>query len=204
MLTQTQTGVIVSADGAVAPVRSGKAGDVIVSELQPRYYEQAYRRNVFSAYAAAQATSLAGTAMVGLQLTNTSTTVNLVITKVAGNIVASSATTTSLVLAAGTGQVAAPTGQTAATRVGNNFLGGAAPQGLATAAATFSNAPVAIFPLLHNTAAIATTGVDQGFLVDFEGSIIVPPQTYVCIAAVGAAVAASGSNLAITWMEVAV
>jgi len=204
MLTQTQTGVIVSADGGVAPVRSGKAGDVIVSELQPRYYENTYRRNTFSAYASAQATSLVGTAMVGLQLTNNSSTVNLVITKVAGNIIVTSASTTSLVLASGSGQVSAPTSQTAATRVGNNFLGAAAPQGLATNAATFTNAPTAMFPLLHNTAAIATNGEDQGFLVDFEGSIIVPPNFYVCIAAVGAAVAAGGSNLAITWIEQAI
>jgi hypothetical protein len=202
MLIQTQTGVTTSADGSPAPMRSGKLGDTIVSELQPRYYEQAYRRNVFTAYASAQATTVAGTAMVGLQLTNNSSTVNLVLMKCAGNIIVTSATTTSLVLAAGTGQVAAPTSQTAATRVGNAYIGGAAPQGLATNAATFSNAPTAVWPLLHNTAAIASTGVDQGFQMDFEGSIIVPPNTYICIAAVGAAVAAGGSNLALTWMEV--
>ena len=202
MLIQTQTGVTTSADGSPAPVRSGKLGDTIVSELQPRYYENTYRKNVFTAYAAAQATSVVGTAMVGLQLTNNSSTVNLVLMKCAGNIIVTSATTTSLVLAQGTGQVAAPTSQTAISRVSNGYIGGAAPQGLATNAATFTNAPAAAWPLLHNTAAIAVTGEDAGFQVDFEGSIIVPPNTYVCIAAVGAAVAAGGANMSLMWCEV--
>lgn len=202
MLMQSQTGVLTSADGSSVPLRSGKTGELVIQELNGRYYEQAYRRNTFTAYAAAQATTVVGTAMVGLQLTNTSSTVNLVLLKCAGNIIVTSATTTSLVLAAGTGQVAAPTGQTAATRVGNAYIGGASPQGLATNAATFSNAPTAVWPLLHNTAAIATTGEDQGFQMDFEGSIIVPPQTYICIAAVGATASAGACNLAISWQEV--
>ena len=52
-------------------------------------------------------------------------------------------------------------------------------------------------------AAISVTGEDPGWSIDFEGAIIVPPQSYVCIAAVGGAVAAAGMNAGIMWAEVA-
>ncbi len=143
--------------------------------------------------------------MIGLQLWNGSPAgtggVNLVVGKCAGNVVVTSASTTSIVLATGSGQVSAPTGQTAATRTGNCYIGGVSSQGLALSAGTFTNAPTALWTLMHNTAAIASTGEDPGFLIDFEGSIIIPPQYYVCVAAVGAAVAASGMNISLTWYE---
>lgn len=207
MLSQTVVGVQPGSDGSLVSQRAGRLGDTIVSELHGRYYEQAYRKNLFTAYCAAQALSVAGTAMVGLQVWNGSPVsggVNLVLLKVGGMIVVTSATVTSLVLATGVGQAAAPSGQTAATRVSNNFIGGANPNALALAAGTFVAAPTALINLMHNTAAIAATGEDAGFVLDLEGSIIIPPQAYVCIAAVGAAVAAAGSNLHLMWEEVPV
>jgi len=197
------------ADGGIAPggLRQGRLGDGIFSELHGRYYEQAYRKNVFTAYCTAQALSVVGTAMVGLQVWNGSPLtngVNLVLLKAAGFIFVTSATTTGIVLASGPGQVSAPTGQTGTSRLSNNFLGGPLPQATATAAATFTNAPTAFWNLMHNTAAIATTGEDNGFQVDFEGSIVVPPQFYVAFAALGAAAAAASTNLSLMWEEVPV
>lgn len=194
-------------DGSQLPIRQGKTGEVNVSELQPRYYEQAYRKNLYTAYAAAQATSLVGTAMVGLQIYNGSPVaggVNLVIMKVGGFVAVTSASATGLVLATGSGQLIAPTGQTAATRVTNNFIGSQSPQGLALTGGTFTNAPTALLALMHNTAAIATTGEDQGYQFDLEGSLIIPPQSYVCVAALGAALSASGGFHHIMWAEVPV
>lgn len=204
MPIQTQVGPQGPATpGTQLPIqRSGQLGDLIVSELQPRYYEQAYRKNVFQARAALQATSLVGTAMVGLQLWNSSSNMNLVITKLGGNIVATSATQTGVVLAAGVGQLAAPTATTAASRQQNNFIGGALGVGVAYNAGTFAAAPGVFQDLLHNTAAIATTGEDMGYYYDMEGSIIVPPQCWIAFAAVGAAGAASSNNHWIQWMEV--
>lgn len=207
MLFNIQTGPSTNADGSLPVARGGKLGDVIVSELHGRYYEQAFRKNLFTAYAAAQATSLVGTAMVGLQLFNGSPItggINLVLLKVGGFIVATSATQTGVVLATGSGQVSAPTGQTAATRVGNNFINASAPQAVATAAGTFTNAPTAFINLLHNTAAIATVGEDAGYNLDLEGSIIIPPQCYVAFAAIGAAGAASSNFHHLMWEEVPV
>ena len=144
--------------------------------------------------------------MVGLQLWNGSgvgTGVNLVLLKTGGMITVTSATTTGIILATGVGQVIAPTGQTAVDSTKNNFIGAGTGAGsLATAAGTFTNAPTGMLTLMHNTAAIAATGEDMGYFVDLEGSIVVPPQNYVAIAALGATVAAAGWTGFLTWEEV--
>lgn len=190
-------------DGSLLPARGGKTGELITADAHGRYYEAAVRGKLFTAYAANQATSLAGTAMVGLQVWNGSPTsggVNLVLLKTGGLLSATASACTGVVLTVGTGQTAAPSGQTAITKVTNNYIGGSNPQALATAAGTFTNAPAAIATLLHNTAAIATTGEDAGYLVDLEGSIIIPPQTYVAIATIGAA--GAGWYGYLMWEEV--
>ena len=186
--------------GTTAVARGGQLGDQIVTELQPRYYEQTYRKNLFGAYFAPGAVSLSQTvAATGLALYNGSTVVNMVLTKVSGYILATSSTTTGLVLASAT---VVPSSTTVADRVGNNFLGGVAPAGSAFKAYTYATAPVALFPLMHNTAAINTVGEDQGFLIDFEGSIIIPPGQSVVVCALGAASASSSTVLGAQWIEV--
>lgn len=179
-------------------------GELGVSEVLPRYAALAMAGQLFTARAALQATSLAGTAMVGLQLWNRSSNKNLVLTKVGGNVVATSATETGIALAFGTQGTAAPSVQTAASSVINNFIGGPAAAALALAAGTFAVAPVAQIDLLHNTAAIASTGEDQGYVVDLEGSIIIPPGGFAAFCALGAAGAASSNNHWMQWAEVPV
>jgi hypothetical protein len=183
--------------------RGGNLGETIVSELHGRYYEQCYRRNLFSAYAAAQTLAAAGTAMTGLALWNGSTTVNLVLTKISLAVIVTSATMTGIGLGTGTAQSAAPTSQTAATKVGSLFLGGAAPQATAMNAGTFTVAPATQLLLAHNTAAINTVGIDQ-LVIDLEGSLIIPPQGYVALTALGAASAAAAVNASFIWEEVPV
>ena len=203
-----QIGPAAGSDGAQLPFRQGRSGEQVVTELHGRYYENTYRKNVFTVYCQAQATtSLTTAACVGLQLWNgspLSNGVNLVLLKTGGYISVTTASLTGLVLASGTGQSTAPTSQTAATAVKNNFLGGSAPQATAISAGTFSAAPTAHISLLHNTAAIATTGEDAGYLIDLEGSIIVPPQSFVAVNTIGAAGSASAWNGWLMWEEVPV
>lgn len=191
--------------GTVLPLRQGINADVIVSELHGRYYEQASRNKLFTAYSAARAITVVGTGMVGLQLWNGSPVVggvNIVLLKTGGMITVTSATTTGIILATGLGQVNAPTAQTAADAVKNNFIGANPPAGVAIAAGTFSNAPTGIMTLMHNTAAIAATGEDVGYLWDLEGSIVLPPQTYCAIAALGTTAAAAAWTGFLMWEEV--
>lgn len=207
MKIENVVGPQATSDGSQQQPRLGRSGEQVITELHGRYYEQAFRKNLFTAYAAGVAISAPGTAMVGLCVWNGSPVgtggVNMALLKVGGMIIVTSASLTSVNLVTGVGQVAAPTSQTAITRVSNNFIGGGAPASTALNAGTFTNAPTALVNLMHNTAAIAVTGEDIGFVLDLEGSIIIPPQCYVAIAG-NAAGAAASANLHLMWEEVPV
>lgn len=206
MEVEGQVGPQFLSDGTVETFRQGRSGEQVVTELHGRYYEQTYRKNVFTAFAASVATSVAGTGLIGIQIWNGSPIangVNLALLKIGGQIAVTSAGVLNLQLATGTGQVVAPTSTTTITSVTNNFIGGQGSQATATNAGTFTNAPTARLSLLHNTVAIAVTGEDAGFMLDLEGSIIIPPQCYVCIVANNNAAAAASCYLYIMWEEVA-
>lgn len=208
ILADTRTGPVIQQDGAGdQPLRQGRLGALIVAAGHGRYYEQTVRKNIFTAYATAQATTAVGTSMVGLQLWNGSPIVggvNLVILKVLTVCFVTSASVTRYTLTTGVGQISAPTSQTAITRVSNNYIGGPGPQATATAAGTFATAPTTFFPLLHNTAAVAATGEDPGGYIDLEGCIVIPPQCYFAFATVGGTAAASSTDHAVMWEEVPV
>lgn len=188
-----------------AAFSQGKQGEIYASNLAPRYYALNYYGKVFGAYAAGVATTVVGTGMVGLQVWNGSSgssAVNLAILRVSGFVTVTSATTTGLAVATGTGQAAAPTGQTGITRSGSNFVGSNyTSQATAYNAGTYTNAPTALFPVLHNTAAIATTGEDAGYSVDLEGQLIIAPGCYVAMAALGATAGTAACFHYISWIE---
>ena len=183
---------------------SGLIGESVVSEVLPRYSSLTKLGKVFTARCALSTLSATGTAMTGLVLWNSSPAgsgVDLHILKCSGDVAVTSASLTGIALAYGKGQASVPGTVTAATSTASDYIGGNVGSGLAYSVATRTNAPVAQFDVLHNTAAIAVTGEDSGFLVDFEGSIVVPPQQYICFVALGAASAASAVNLGIKWAE---
>jgi hypothetical protein len=184
-------------------------GELAISEVMPRYSALAKSGFVFTARGALQTLSAVGTGMTGLIVWNSSPqvgggSVDLHIMKISGDVAVTSASMTGIALARETGQTAAPTGTTAASSYGNNYLGGSAGAGIAYIAATLSTAPVPMFDVMHNTVAIATTGEDQGFYEDLEGSIVVPPGGVICFAALGAASAASAVNVGMMWAELPV
>lgn len=197
---QTTTGFGV---GTTQNLRGGKLGDLISSELHGRYYEQSYNRNLFYGYTTAQTLTAANTTYTGHGLYNGSNSVNLVLLKTAVQVSVTSASMTGIALGYSSGQTVVPTSQTAATGFGNMFLGGAVPQATVFKAATLLVAGIPVFPLMHNTAAIATTGVDQ-ITQDFEGSIIIPPGGVMTLLALGAASAANAVTAAFMWEEVPV
>lgn len=201
-----QVGPSQGGSGAVLALRQGILGDGIVSELHGQYYEATSRGKLFTAYSAGRGLTVPGTGMVGLQLWNGSPIgsggVNLVVLLTGGMITVSSATMTGIILVTGVGQSAAPTAQTAADAVKNNLIGNQSPNATAIAAGTFAAAPTGFLTLMHNTAAIAATGEDPGYLFDFKGGLILPPQTWCGIAALGAASAAAAWTGFIMWEEV--
>jgi hypothetical protein len=191
--------------GTTPTIRQGQLGDVIVSELHGRYYETAYRRNLFNA--AVQGTGIttsAGlvTGYTGLALTNpTTSTVNLVLTKVGYGVNAAPAAVMVVSLAFNTSTSAVT--QTTAITGRNNFLGGAAPQGLAASSVTFPTAPINSH-ILGVIGTNAITGLNETTdVIDLEGSIVMPPGSYIAIVTSTASAATSfwGS---FQWEEVPV
>lgn len=170
---------------------------------QGSLFPSALKKQMFYAYVAPGIVAVPGTAMTGIILWNGNPAVNLVLQRIRLAIVASSATTTGLLLAAGpaANQPLAPTSTLPATQVGTTLISTALPSAGVYSQATVVTTPNVIMPLVHNTAAIGTAGVD-GTFVDFNGDIIIPPFTYVCLAALGASTAAASVAATLLWQEV--
>jgi hypothetical protein len=171
--------------GTTPTLRQGQLADVIVSELHGRYYETSYRRNMFNASTQAAVTTTAGlsTTYTGLALTNpTSSTVNLVLTKVGWAFLGVTVPATTVIGLAFNTSTTAVT-QTTAITGRNNFLGGAAPQGLAASSVTFPTAPILSHILGQITFIATPANVLTGSITlqDLEGSIVMPPGSYISL-----------------------
>ena len=175
-----------SAAGTLTNLRGGQLGDLIVTELQARYYEQTYRKNKFSwsnVAAVTPAATFASTAPTSCIYNPPGSTVNLVLTKVGVAFAAAPAGAVVLALVAGF-NAAVPTGITNGVVI-NNFLGGAPGQGKSASAITLGTAPTPIMPLVGVEAAASIT--PPAIFVDIGGSIVIPPGGYVAINANAAA-----------------
>lgn len=172
---QVQTGIQNNSDGVIITARAGKQGDMLSSELHGRYYEQTYRGNMFGITGAATTTTAGlNTTFTGLAVGNpTGSGVNLVLNKFSVAQLAASAAATVGIMG-GVGSI------TASLTPTSRLIGsGGVSKMLATAGQTIST-PVLI-SLVGSTGSVATTayGVEAGIFVDFEGSIIVPPGSFI-------------------------
>lgn len=187
----------------IAPIGVDRQGAVLISPLHNSRYQQAKRGKYFYANATAGILSAAGTAMTGLILWNGSTTVDLVLDRVQLIVSVTSASLTGIGLGSTVAgaQTTTPATTTAITKTGSTYLGQA--NSLATPYTVATTLAVTtLATLMHNTAAIATTGADA-IVVDLNG-FIVPPYTAVALTALGAASAAAAVSATIFWEEVPV
>ena len=205
--TSGQVGPQVLGDGNSSPIRQTRDGSLTVAESHGRYYEAAYRKNVFTAIAQGTTLTALNTTATGLIVLNPyGSTKNLVLQKTGGFVAVTSASATGVILGYFAQGTSAFTNTTPIT-IASNFLSQLSSGSVAVASSSCSGipaAPLALKNLLHNTAAIATTGEDPGWQVDLEGSIIVPPAFGIVLAATGAASAASALYADISWEEVPV
>jgi hypothetical protein len=194
--------------GVVGTVpRLGNQQDLMVSELHGRYYEQAYRKNLFLAANSAGVTTVAFTSgtttsgLTGVILSNApGNTVNLVLNKIGIAFPVINTTTNSALLACGFNSTTAVTHTTPLTPR-SSFIGvGPTPQGLVDATATVPTAPNTTHLLLSMGSA---TTLPTAAFFDLEGSVILPPGAYACLMT-SAASAASGFAGSISWEEVPV
>ena len=200
----TKIGRITPANTGTNAMRGDQLGGLVISGGE--YKDTTLGGKLFFAYCASQNVALfTATAAIGLQIYNPpSSGVNLVIHKWSCIVWATSATSTGLMLAVASAPVIAPATVTAATLAGRALLTGST--GLAIGACTPSSiatiaAPAAVWPLFHNTAAIASTGAEK-MEGDLEGSFAFAPGTVAVFGALGAAFVTA--NLACIYEEVPV
>ena len=201
MLIQPITGPQSASDGNIAAAaRGGKQGDLIVSELHGRYYEQTYRSNMFSVMTqgtGVTTTAALATTFTGLAVGNPlGSGVNLVINK--------AWVTEFAVGAAATVGVMGGAGSITASLVPQSRLlaSGTLSKATATAGQTIST-PLLICTF-GQTGSLATTGYGLGpaASIDFEGSLIVPPGSF--IASYTAVITTSALQFGYAWEEVPV
>jgi len=196
-------GRITPASSGSNALRGDQLGGLIFSGGD--YEDTTLGGKMFFGYSAGQNVALfSATAAIGLIIVNPLTSgVNMVIYKWAAQIWATSATMTGLVLAVSTNPLGVTT-YAAATLSGRTLIAGSSglPSGgcYACISATVV-APVIVWPLMHNTAAINTVGAEV-IGGDLQGSFAFAPGTAAVFGALGAA--GVTVNLAATWKEVPV
>lgn len=193
-------------DGANLPLRMGRTGEQIVTELHGRYYEQAVRGKLFMAQAIVTAPVIYSTAAGtgGPLLWNPPTSgVNAVLVAVSFGITVVTTVAAALGITGNTGQTAAPSSTTAIDGRSNLFLGACASACTPYRIGTVTNAGGFLLPFasLHTGALTTETGV-VGF-VDLGGSVVVPPGSWASIAASATASTTVGT-FGMIWEEVPV
>lgn len=156
-------------------------------------------KHMFYSHVIGQTLTASNTTYTGHVVSNNSTTVNLRLYRISLVVSVTSASLTGIALAINA-QPATPTSTTVSDSSGNCFLGGAVSKGIGYKAATLANAGTAIFGLMHNDAAIATTGVDS-IMINLNGTIVIPPAYTFHLVALGAASAASAITSSFQWSE---
>ena len=183
------------------PLRGNNLGAVIVED---GYQDKTQAGKHFFAFCGVQDVALyTATAAIGMIIYNPSTSgVNMIPKLWSANVTITSAAMTGMVMCVSP-QLITPTTVTAATLTGKSLLTGST--GLtvgectAYSIATIITAPVIVWPLFTNYAAVQTTGAIQ-MNGDLKGAIGFAPGT-VCV--IGAMAAAGVDvDLGLTWEEV--
>lgn len=189
-------------NGSPVANRAGNLGDLIVSHLQPDYYEGTYRRNAFSASIQAVATTTVGlaTTYTGLVVSNpVGSGVNMVLTL--ASIMQSVIQATQVeayAIAVGYNAATNVTHTAALTPVSDLIGSGAVPVGKADTSATLPTAPT-YHTFVQNTGTAIANGT--GSVIDLKGSVILTPGAYACwVTPAQASVA--GMWFSFSWLEV--
>jgi hypothetical protein len=214
MLIQGQVGpssVQSLSSGTNPTIRMGQLGDMVVSELHGRYYEQAYRGSVFSL---SVSTAAAITAYIGAAAGQP----QIALYNPVGsgkNLAVLQASYNNVVAASGAGTVAwgiwfgptvAPTAATnaVATNMATLQKAGSVASCWTNTALTSSTALVNQYPVGSYYWATAAGAFGPSMnLLDVGGSIIVPPGTMVALGGSAALTSATWTGN-ITWEEVPV
>lgn len=198
-------------DGSITIARGDKQGNACVSEVNPRYYENAYRGNVFSGgNTAFAALTAVGTTVTGLTLFNpTGSGKNLVVMDVTVAFTpVTLATVAVTAVLAGVAQATTPTGLSTLTP-GPNLVGTAStPVAKLYSAATIAASPTIMRVVGNWQSTVLTTSggatASSSLLKDeVAGAVVVAPGALICLAGIGT-VADATVAASITWLELPV
>lgn len=198
MLNEGLTGVQNNQDGQVAKARMGKQGDQLSSELHGRYYEHTYRQSGFSLQTQGTATTTTAalaTTWTGLGVANPAGSgVNLVLMKVSVCQFAVGAAAT-IGIMGGVGVI------TSTLTPQSRIIGGGQVSKMNGSAGATISTPVLI-STFASVGSVATTSIPliAGAFYDFEGSVIVPPGSF--IASYTSIVTTSALQFGFFWEEV--
>lgn len=205
MLIQAQVGPAVSSTslgaGTNPNLRLDNMGGLTVTQLNPRYYEETYRRQTYTVSNQSAVATTAGLAQTytGLVIANpTTSTVNAVVTKCGFSSIV--AQTSALAVGLMTGSGASITSGLTAR---NRFVGSVGSQCLASQGSlTLPSVPILETVLgTIQTGALTTVSVAPVTNIDLEGSLILPPGAYVAFYTSSASVATS-MLFSFQWVEV--
>jgi hypothetical protein len=207
---QVTTGPVRFSDGTTGAVaRGGRDGEQMMSQMNARYYEQAYRGRLFTACAIGIAANVIYSTAAGtggpLIWNPPGSGVNVVLLKVGFNVTTASTVVGTAGVTGNTGQILVPGSVTAIDGpVKNTLVGGVASAVNVYRIGTPTNAGGFIMPLFAvNTQAIT---VPQGGMqfVDLEGAVICPPSAWISCSSGSATLTTAVSTCGAIWAEVPV
>lgn len=184
MLNEIRTGPVVSADGAVNPARSDKAGSLVVVQARGKYYEAVSRGRCYIAANQADATW-----SVALHVTHTgivvsnprNSGVNLAMIRASFALTLAPAGEAPMTFFGGY-DADAEVDHTTPLTVYNCVIGGVGGVANADGAATLPTAPYNLETFMggHTDTVLPSTGPA---IIDLDGAFIVPPGGYFGISA---------------------
>lgn len=196
-------------DGVNSFVRQGKSGEVIVTELHGKYFEQSYRNNVFVATQTAGVllATVAGTAP-SFSLFNPAQSgkylslirFDMVLTVAAGTPVIGA-----YMLTVNTNPVAAATTGTAITPIPGIVGGTSTAVGKPLTSATLPVNPTLYRAFVnHLTGAITTIPNMPGFFLEFDGTCLIAPGCTISVGQLNVDTTNATALCSVIWEEIPV
>lgn len=202
VLLDTRTGPIVQTDGAGdQPLRQSRMGSLVVAFGHGSYFEQASRRNIYRVHANITNPLLYTGATSGPVIWNNSQVNNVVLLAVGWALTSAALSACVLGITGAGGQVSPPTASTAAASVGNCYIGGPNPSASAVQSALMTNSGTFFIPFGSVSSAAVTVDTSQVNWVEFGGSVVAPPNSWIGI---GANQVGTGAivTIGMVWEEV--
>lgn len=204
-----QVGPIVAGDSTNVPFRQGKSAEAIVTELHGKYYEQAYRGNLFVATQTAGVTlaTVAGTAP-SFSLFNPAGSgkyLSLIRWDMVLTVAAATPVIGAYMLTVNTNPSAAATTGTAVTPTPGIVGATASAVGKPLTSATLPANPTLYRAFVnHLTGAITTIPNMPAFTIDFDGTCLIAPGCTISVGQLNTDTTDASALCSVIWEEVPV